>query len=98
MIALAFSFIAAKSEPVLDTSSSEAMKRSIESILSFLPPEDQKKFNETITGIYLSHILQLRGKNVSFDQSQFQLNEKLDGKTAQEIFQISDLIQHRLIK
>jgi len=83
-------------DPKLDTSSDEAMKASIQKIMAELSPEEQEGFKKTITGIYMLGAMASLGNDVSADQAKAKINEKLDGKTAKEVFIMADEIRAKM--
>ena len=83
-------------EPKLDTSSDEAMTASIEKIVAELPLEEQEKFKQAVVGIYLVNAMSSVASGVSADEANTKMNEKLDGKTAKEVFAIANEISTRV--
>lgn len=91
-LGLVITLLTACGEPTLDTSSDQAMKTSIQEIMAELPSDEQKRFKETIAGIYMLAIMPYFGNDALADQAKARLDEELDGKNAEEIFTIAKKI------
>lgn len=76
-------------KPTLDTSSEEALKASVQEIMADLSKEDQQKFQKSLGGIYMLGALASLG-NSDAEDAAAKINAKLDGKTAEEIFEMAD--------
>lgn len=83
-------------DPTIDSSSDEAMKKSVQNIMSELSEDDQKRFMKTIKGIYVIGALAHMGKNTSKEEIKASINEKLDGKTAEDIFVMASEMKKRM--
>lgn len=83
-------------KPKLDTSSDEAMKASIQEIMTELSPKDKQNFEKAITGIYVLGAMASLGKNVSVEQAKENINTKLNGKTAEDIFIMANEIREKM--
>lgn len=81
-------------EPKLDTSSTDAMNQSVEKIMATLSKQDQQRFKQDLVGIYM--VAALSSGNASSDQVKAEINAKLDGKTAQEVFQMADQLRDEM--
>lgn len=86
------------SEPTLDTSSKQALSDSGKEIMATLSEEDQERFKETIAGIYMLGAFASLGNDGNMDEIKARIDEKLHGKTAEEIFQIADEIEQQMDK
>ena len=83
-------------EPTLDTSSESAMQASVIEILDELSPEDQERFGDAITGMYMLAGLASLGTGESPDVLQDRLSEELHGKTAKEVFAMAEEMAEEL--
>jgi len=83
-------------KPTLDTSSDETMKESVQKIMADLSKDDQKRFKETLTGIYMIGALASLGGDA--EDVKEKINAKLNGKTAEEIFQFADELKQEMKK
>ena len=95
LVASVVFMLAGCGEPTLDTSSDEAMKESVQEIMADLSEEDQKRFKKTLTGIYMLAALSSMGDGNSED-AKAKINAKLDGKTAEEVFQFAEEIKKKM--
>lgn len=84
----------------IDTSSEEAAKASLQKILTELSPEDQKKFKDSIEGIYMLGMLSTMGSSKTKAESaamvEKRMMELLDGKTAEDVFEMVREIKRRM--
>ncbi len=95
LIAIALIGISASScAPKVDSSSQERFKASIEKIQQALPEKDKAKFQEALATIIFSEfdLSKVLSGSGSDDNSSEAAMQKLDGKTAKEIFAICDSI------
>jgi len=83
-------------EPTLDTSSEEAMGQSAKEIMAELSEEEQARFKEAIAGIYMMGAFAMMGGDVSEKELEAEINAKLDGKTADDIFEMVDDLQKEM--
>ena len=73
-------------DPTFDASSDASMGKSAEEIMSKLSPSEQKKFGEAIMSVYML------GSMLNYSEAA--INAKLDGKTAEDLFDlVEDLKQ-----
>ncbi len=93
---LVLSFTACSSSPTLDTSSQEAMKKSVEKIMAELSQKDQKRFTKALTGIYMYSAFTNMGKIKSGEDLKASVDAKIDGKTAKEIFAIAEDLKKKM--
>lgn len=87
--------LSACGKPTLDTSSDEAMKESVQKIMADLSKDDQEKFKKTLTGIYMLGALASLGSDNAED-AKAKINAKLNGKTAEEVFQLADELKQKM--
>jgi hypothetical protein len=95
-LGLAISLLTACGEPKLDTSSDEAMKASLQEIMAELSQEEQEKFKKTIVGIYMLAAMASLGNDITADEAKSKINERLNGKTAKEVFIMADEIKAKM--
>lgn len=82
-------------KPTLDTSSDVAMKNSVQKIMAELSKDDQERFKKSLARIYmLGAIASLGGGNA--EDAKEKINAKLDGKTAEEVFQLAYELKQKM--
>jgi len=85
-------------DPKLDGSSNEAMKKSVQEIMTKLPDEKKEEFKKTLTGIYMLGALASMGSDKSKEEVQAEITAKLDGKTADDVFAMAKEIKEKMNK
>ena len=90
------SALAACGEPTLDTSSDQAMKESVQKIMSELPADQKKQFKTTLTAMYTLAIFGRAAQGGTAAEGKALIDKKLNGKTAKEIFAIADEVRKKM--
>lgn len=82
------------SGPKLDTTSAEAMKKSVTVMMDSLPKEEQAEFQKAIGVIMMSHMdTVMKSKNP--DEAMKKVMKKHNGKSAQEIIDYANKIKEK---
>ncbi len=97
LITISLLLVACGGDPTLDTSSKETMKLSMQEMMVKLSPEDQKKLQESVTGLYMIEAISSMGKKDG-EQIQKEVGAKLNGKTAKEIFAMAEEVRKKMKK
>ena len=95
-ITISLILTACDGDPTLDTSSKEAMTSSMQKMMLKLSKKDQRKLQQTVTGIYMAEALANIGKKINSEQLQKKISAKLDGKTAEEIFEMGEDMRKKM--
>lgn len=82
-------------DPTLDTSSDAALKESVSKIMADLSQDDQERFKKALTGVYMFGALASMGSD-NPEQARAKIDEKLNGKTAEDIFQLADELKQQM--
>jgi hypothetical protein len=93
VIALIAITLTACGKAKLDTSSKEAMNESSKKVMAELSPEDQERFQMTLLTIYMSKALSNLNNPEEAEKAMLEVNDELNGKTAEEIFKYAEKLQ-----
>lgn len=95
-LSLAISFLVGCGEPTLDTTNEETMKASMTEMTADLSEQERENFATNIVGLYMLASLSAMGNNQTAEEAIASINEKLDGKTVEEIAEEINEIKQNL--
>ena len=85
-------------EPTFDASSEDAMEKSVELMSADLSPEKKEVFEQNILGMYMLAALATMGDEEDQKMALVKVNEKLNGKTVDEIIALGEELKKEMNK
>lgn len=95
-LSIAISFLVGCGDPTLDTTNEETMKASMTEMTADLSEQERENFATSIVGLYMLAGLSAMGSNQTAEEAIASINERLDGKTLEEITEVIDEIKQNL--